>query len=443
MSQSPNPPPPEEPYPSGGAKPPSRPSRATDASRPTRASERGEPMTFGMILQNGFHIFAKNFVPLFIVYFGFGLIYVALDSFLLVHLEYVGSQLAAEQTQILDQLLDSIAGAAGTGTTGTTTIDEAQLTEAMNRITAIYGQLILVQFVLRYMQEIFQNLALVFGIVIAYNYYQRNTKSLGENVQEITTANLPHAIGLTLVMSALTSIGLELFILPALLVIGFLLLSYPYCAVKKATVGESLKGGFQLSKGNFLKTVGLAIVVYIIRLIFESLIGLAVDFAFRGAGGFQTWYYDPATRNYGLIFLYNLVAVLVTSLILPIYATAYTCLYIDAQARKRRGPRPSPMGRYGGGYGRPYGAPQRDRYGRPMPEAPPTAWRDQYIKSPATPPDGRLSQRATPTPGAPRPPPAEEEEDAGDVLFCPYCGQPVRGTKCGNCGQDLPFKKKP
>ncbi|MHA1733159.1 MAG: YciC family protein [Promethearchaeota archaeon] len=340
-----------------------------------------QPMDFGTVARNGFAYLGQNFGQLFSIYLLFGTLWVCVQTFVLVPLNFYSyyANIQNELSNLLNQFYNS------------ETIDETLVSTMYGKVTTIF----FLMFVEKFCQSFFENLALIFGIVVAYNSYRGKGKSLGENLREVG-GHIGPVLAVTTIMTFLTSLGITFVILPGVIFIGFLILSYPTCGVEKTGTVDSLKQGYMYSRGNFLKIIGVALLIFLVKTIFVWIFSYLVGLFLTPD---QTWY-NPSTRNYGLIFFSNFLIMALTSLVHPIYATMYACLYVDIRARYEQ---------RGGGFSAGPVFTQTE-----LPD---------FSRGPvATTP--RVGSRHV------------------EGLYCPYCGHLVKGDVCDNCGQKLPFKRR-
>lgn len=164
-----------------------------------------------------------------------------------------------------------------------------------------------------------------------------------------------------------------------------------------------------IAKGAFWKLIGVFIINFIILAIINVIYTSIIDFIINVdsatfSDNYDSWY-DPATRNFGMIILYKILYSFVDIIFAPLFICLLTSLFATVKAQKdlgydyRREAHPVSIG-----YQEPY---------RPL-----------KVDSPE-------SYEEVPSYGIP----------LKEGLYCPFCGYHIERPKkfCPKCGEDISF----
>jgi hypothetical protein len=199
-------------------------------------------------------------------------------------------------------------------------------------------------------------------------------------------------------------VGFSILWIPGIIIFGFfifLVFTYNMEGIERPS-----QEARSIAKGSFRRIIAIfficALIEYIVNLIYQTVLSYTwiIDSA-----TINSWY-NPISRNYGMIFLYDLVYDIMSILLAPLFICLLTALFASSRAKKELGYQ----------YKRAY-YPTREPYRQPYP--PP-------IQTPYQ----------IPEPYKPAPVP----EKAG--MYCPYCGYYIATPRkfCQNCGESLEFK---
>ncbi len=171
-----------------------------------------------------------------------------------------------------------------------------------------------------------------------------------------------------------------------------------------------IKEARAISKGAFWKIIGVFVInlflILIIRLIFNSAVSFFLNSGPLSLGEEINNWEDPATRNYGMLILYQILISLIDIIFAPLFICLLTALFSSMKARKDLGHK------YQQGY-----YPARDYYKEALPES-----RQELYK---------IYEDVEGTPPS--------EIEIKGRLYCPYCGFLITSPKkfCPKCGESL------
>ncbi len=171
-----------------------------------------------------------------------------------------------------------------------------------------------------------------------------------------------------------------------------------------------IKEARAIGKGAFWKIIGVFVItnflIITIRLIFTSTVSFFLDSGPSSLRAEINSWDDLATRNYGMLILYQILLSVIDIIFAPLFICLLTSLFSSMKAKKDLGPQ------YQKGY-----YPIRGYYAEKFPEsgkAPYKIYEDVEVSPPS-------------------------EIEIKDRLYCPYCGFLITTPKkfCPNCGENL------
>lgn len=173
---------------------------------------------------------------------------------------------------------------------------------------------------------------------------------------------------------------LVLAAIPVTIVLSIkLLYLVPAIAIEQLGGIDAMKRSWRLTKGNFWRTFGYAVLPQLAVVAISSVISMFTQFGSAAMGSRVPTEADPAQT---LVMLMAMLPMLIASMVLqltvqlfttPFLQTYYTYMFIDQVRRSELPPQ-----QYGYGYGQPGYAPQQPYPGQPYPpQQPPQQWPGQ------------------------------------------------------------------
>jgi len=337
--------------------------------------ERYSNKRFSEVLSEGFRIFGKNYLTLIVPLGLFMLISLIIKNLLVA--DFVWQSIV--MTPAIEVILE---------------MDPVDMTNVELDLMMEYLALSLISgFINTFVTTVFNVLAMCLVSNFLYNKFIGNETKLFSEFKKALNGKLIFVI---LVLGVGISIGSLLFI-PSILIIGYY--AFYVFTYNSDDSNQPLKDARDISRKYFWKIIGVFLVsnliIAIIDLLFQFLIG---DFLIQF---YQTSWYNPSTRNFGMIILYDLLYFIVELIFAPLFICLLTSLYVTLKARKEA------LVQYQPSYDQPphsYGTPYRDE--------------SSSIKS--------IN--------------AADKLESG--LYCPFCGQFVKSQRqyCPHCGEQFNFE---
>jgi hypothetical protein len=333
---------------------------------------------FKAILVNGFRLFTQNYRILILLLGLFQVLIVVLNTFLLTNLSWFIDSLGIDVLALLDNLLEG------------------------GSLTASEWEMISLSLILDNLYIFLSNLIMAFCITISMcltgNYlYKKYMYEEPDFAQSIKNAFNKKMVLPILIIGIILPIGSLLLFIPSIIIFYmFIFLIFTY---NMEGVGKPIKRARAISKGAFWKIIGVMVIHFFLILV--------IDFGFQLAISPLLGWIDPNTRNYGLIFLSQILASLIDILFAPLFICLLTSLFASLKAKKdligfqfQRGITPI-RNKY------------EDSYSKPI---------QSSIEEP-------LKESI---------PPNIQMEDK---FYCPFCGVLVDRPKkfCSQCGQEFSF----
>jgi hypothetical protein len=319
---------------------------------------------FNQTLLDGFRLFAKNWFKLILLFGLFTVISIIISDLLVVDLNWQYYQMTPTVEAIYEKDPMSI-----TDTDLNILIQYLMLTYLINLITSISGAM-------------FTALAMSITGIWLYRNYINATSKYKEEVNSSFNKNL---LIVLLLFGIIVPLGTLLLFIPSILIMGFYM--FLFFTYREKSIANPLKEARLLSRGKFTRIIAIfiitPIIITFINILYQFILGIvwSIDTA-----TYASWY-NPATRNYPLIILGDILYQLIGLIFAPLFICLLTPLYTSLKVRKQLG----------------YSF-QKGSY----------AMQQRYAQ-------------------------ASQDEQG---FFCPFCGfhMPHKLKYCANCGESLDFE---
>ena len=349
---------------------------------------------FSEVLREGFKLFINSYGYIFLPLMMFSIISILLQVFLLTDLEWNVNTLDRSVSEIMENLGD------------------ADITESEWNL--------LVKYLVMYLALIFLNNLIagmgVGGIIttiamcsVSTFLYKKYVQGEADFTSSFKSSFNKKMLLVILIIGICIPIGTSLFVIPAVIIYAFyIFLIYTYNM--KDNNNPTSKARF-IAKGAFWKLIGVFIINFIIlatiNFIYASIIDFIINVNIDSATfsyNYNSWY-DPATRNFGMIILYKILYSFVDIIFAPLFICLLTSLFATLKAQKDLG----------------------YEYKR---EAYPVSIGYQEPYTPLK-VDSPESYEEVPSYGIP----------LKEGLYCPFCGYHIKRPKkfCPKCGEDISF----
>ena len=272
---------------------------------------RSSNKRFSEILSEGFRLFGKN-LTLILPLGLFFIISLVITNLLIVDLNW----------QVLDMTpaIDSI-------------LSNWELDPTLINISEIelMGKYLVVGLLSIFLDILIPNIFNVIAICLVSNYiYNRFVGKETKLFPELKKALNKRMLMVILLLGVLFSAGWMVFI-PGIIIFGFFIF---YVFTYQSNDSEHpLKDARYLAKGEFWKIIGILIINNLIIMSFETAYHLILDFT--PLQNSVSWY-DPSTRDYGSIILYDFTINIVQLLFTPLLICLLTPLYAHLKTRKEQ-----------------------------------------------------------------------------------------------------------
>lgn len=346
---------------------------------------------FGEVLREGFKLFINNYGYILLPLMLFSIISILLQVFLLTDLEWNINKLDTSVTEIMENLGD------------------ADLTESDWNLLLKY---LLLYFALIFFNGLIAGMG-VGGIIttiamcsVSTFLYKKCVQGEADFTSSFKSSFNKKLFLVILIIGIFIPIGALLFFIPAIIIYYFyIFMIFTYNLEDNGT--PTSKARF-FSKGAFWKLIGVFVINFLILAFINMIYTTIIDFIIEVNIGserfleiYNSWY-DPATRNFGAIFLYHILYSVVDIIFAPLLICLLTSLFATVKAQKDLG----------------YDY-KREPY--PVREGYPEAYPSQKLES----------YEEVPSYGTP----------LKEGLYCPFCGYHIKIPKkfCPKCGEDISF----
>ncbi len=338
--------------------------------------ERYSNKRFSEVLSEGFRFFGKSWLTLIVPLGLFMLISLIIKNLLIADMVW--------QSILITPAIEVILG-----------MDPSALTKVELDLMMEYLALSLFSgFINTFVITIFNILSMCLVSNYLYNRFIGNDTKFFSEFKKAINGKL---ISVILILGVGISIGSLFLFIPSIIIIG--LFSFYVFTYNSDDSNQPLKDAREIARGSFWKILGVfvvsSLIIWIINLLLQIIIG---DFLIQF---YQTSWYNPSTRNFGMIILYDLIYYIVDLIFAPLFICLLTSLYVSLKTRKE------------------IFVPYQTSYTQ-TPQSYGTPYRDESSSI--------KSMNAVDKPGS--------------GLYCPFCGQFVKSKRqfCPHCGEQFNFK---
>ena len=266
--------------------------------------------SFGGVLSDGYVLFAKNWLKIIGPIAFFAIISIILKNLLLPDLVWNLNLLEPQVSVILNK-------------------DPNSITDADMQILLRFAALFFGSFIL---QGIIGASFTVIAMCSVSSYLLKKYKGIDVDfIKEFKLSFNSKLFIVLLLIGIIVPLGIFLLYIPSIIIFGFYIFSiFTYKNQKK-----SIKEARSIAKGSFWKIIGVffipIIIIFTINFIFQMFLDFIIPI---DEITYSSWY-NPSSRNYGMIILYDfLYNNFVNILLGPLFICFLTVLYTSSKAKK-------------------------------------------------------------------------------------------------------------
>lgn len=268
---------------------------------------------FGENLSDGFRLFAKSWSSLIIPFSIFFIVSLILKVLLFTDVIWQLDDLGATVDAIVENFY-----------TDPNSVTEFELNLMLQYLVFSFGILIL--------QNMIGAIFTVFILTLVSTYVLKKYNGIETRLfEEIKNGFNRKLLLILLILGILTPLGLILLFIPSIVLFGYYIFSIYTIHFDKNE--NSMKQAKKLSKGSFLKIIGTFLLVVVLLTLINLFYQFIIDYTFP----YNASWYNPATRNYGMIILSELVYNLMNILFAPLFICLLTPLFASIKAKKDLG----------------------------------------------------------------------------------------------------------
>jgi hypothetical protein len=274
-------------------------------------------------------------------------------------------------------------------------MDPSALTnEDLNLMMEYLTLTLYIGFINGFVTTIFNVLAMCLVSNYLYNKFIGNETKFFSEFKKAINGKLIFVI---LLLGVGISIGSFLLFIPSIIIFGYYI--FYVFTYNSDDSNQPIKDAREIARKSFWKIIGVFIVSNLIILIFDFVFHLIID-DFLVQLNKSSWY-NPSTRNFGMIILYDLIYHIVELIFAPLFICLLTSLYVSLKNRKEISVQ----------YRTPY-------YQTPQSYGTPYRDESSSIKS------------------------MNAVDKPGSGFYCPFCGQFMKTKRkyCPHCGEQFNFE---
>jgi len=344
---------------------------------------------FTEVLSDGFKLFIKAYKNLIIPLALFQIFLIALNVLLLTDLNWYIDSLRVSIDAIMEKFIENIS------------LTESELNEL-----AYFLFMTLAQF---FLQNLIGAIIITIAMCSVSNYvYKIYMKEEVRFTESFKSAFNKKMLIVILMIGIFLPIGSFLLIFPAIIIFGFFIfLIFTYnIGDGKSPISEARS----IAKKSFWKIIGIFVINTLFILIIDYIVTAILDFFLINDSTkpiISSWY-NPATRNFGMLILYNILYSIVDIIFAPLFICLLTALFSSLKAKRDL------KIQYQQGY-----YPERELYQKSYKILKQKPINRVETEGTTISPDIRLDSR----------------------FYCPFCGVSIDSPKkfCPRCGESLTF----
>jgi len=329
--------------------------------------------TFNEALVDGFKLFAQIYKKIILPLAFFQILLIVLDTLLLTNFRWYLDSFGLNVADMLNNIVD-------------TPLTESEL----NALTSF----LLMNFALLFFQNLIGAIIITIAMCSVSNYAFKSYMGEEISFKDSFKASFNKKIfTVILILGFILPLSSLLLFIPGIIIFGFFIfLIFTYNMEDVNPIREARR----IAKGSFFRVIGVFVINFIFFLVIGFIFTSILDFFLNTDSVYfqaeiNSWL-NPATRNYGMLILYQILYSLVEILFAPLFICLLTTIYSSIKAQKELGYHP-----------------QKQYYQESYP---------------------RLEQDSFES---------TESYSLKDSFYCPYCGYLLKTPKkfCPKCGESL------
>ena len=273
--------------------------------------ERFANKRFSEVLSAGFSFFGKNWAKLLIPFASFLIISMILKNLLIADLNWQSIILTSELNLILQK-------------------DPAEITELDLSIMIEY---LSISYIILFLDGLMRTLFGVFSMCLFGSYVYKKFKGASPPLlTEIKETFNGKIIIVLLLLGLGVSLGAFLIYIPSIIIIGFY--SFLIFTYSSRNLENPVKSARNTARGSFWKIIAVFfisnLVIWGVGLVYHLIID---NFLVVSQNTYNSWF-NPTTRNFGMIFSYNFFNELMDYVFSPLFVCLLCSLYVHISVGK-------------------------------------------------------------------------------------------------------------
>ncbi len=277
--------------------------------------QRFASMRVSQVILDGLRLFVKNWFKIILPFVLFTIVSIIISNLFVLELNWQYFQMTPTVEAIYEK-------------------DPTLITDADMTILVEY-------LVITYLISVITSVSGAFFTVLAMSavgasLYKNYTQANGNSKEEFKGIFNKRVLIVLLIFGIFVPLGALVFFIPSIVLLGFYI--FLFFTYREKSIESPLREARNLSRGNFLKIIGLFLLVSImigfVNLIYQYFINFVWNF---DSATYVSWY-NPSTRNYFMIILDDLIYYQLINLIFsPLFICILTPFYTSLKARKQLG----------------------------------------------------------------------------------------------------------
>ncbi|TFG26122.1 MAG: zinc ribbon domain-containing protein [Promethearchaeota archaeon] len=273
--------------------------------------------TFGELISDGFRLFAENYTKLILIFAFFYIISIIIGVFILTDLRWYSDILTAKANIAANKYYNN---------------PNSITQEDYNIIIQSFFMNLLIILLEWIIGAIFTVISMCSVSTFVYKKYFKEDADLFDEFKKAFNFNLLKVI---LLLGLGIPLGFILLVFPGIILfLYFIFLIFTYNSENR---DNPISEARTISKGSYLRIIGVFFIALILTGACNMIYLIIISYVWPvNSSDINSWY-NPATRNFGFIILYELVNSVILIVFAPLFICLLTPVFASSKARKDLG----------------------------------------------------------------------------------------------------------
>ncbi len=288
-------------------------------------SEKPFNLSLLNIFKDSLKLLKKTILPLLLIIFLLSLITAGINLLLLTNAKWTIFELSADYNDIVKSL-DSD--------------PDYVLSDENNKLYRYYSILLMITNVAQWSMLLFIIISLlIMSTGRIYSLYYEDDDAPSNWIESVikpfnSGKRALTSLFLTIFGSILITLGFIIFIIPGILMIYYGIFSIPSLIIDEKEGIDIIRGGLFYIRGLFAKLIFILLISFFIPMLIQYFIQEPIMNLFDLTGENYIVWINPTTSNYGMVYIYNFVNLLLQNILYFFVPVIYTVTFVQIREGK-------------------------------------------------------------------------------------------------------------